>query len=495
MLEILNRIFVFLVLLAVFLGIFIGLIVIFFPANDGFELEYAESMDRSSDFHLINNNIYVQPDDSPYLVNYTIITPPLQEFDQLYLDIYTNGRYVTSTDCLEQYEYYSDYRSQTEFVCTANIPYHYSTSQDYLVFATLYGEYYEFASGPATIKADWSEYENFFLNIAFVLFLLIGAVYLSILFPITLAIAYISSKTKRPTEQYTILSLLNPFANKQTLLQKFNSFLISPYFWFFEMLGIFLILIYMLLTAEVWKSAEALIAFFLSGLMAFMIPYLWCAVWWYADFREREPLRILITFFLWGMLAALMAIGINTVAGLIFEFLGVGFLGTLLVAPIIEEFYKGSGAALLSEHREFNSIEDGVVFGFVIGMGFSFIEDWIYLLDSPMGSDILSWFSLFTMRSILFSANHGFYTAITGGIIGFFIERGFKAPALGLLVGFPIAAVFHTIHNSGEMLTTLFGLGGLLTYCCLLIPLFDYGGLAFLLLLFIWALLRKKPTS
>jgi RsiW-degrading membrane proteinase PrsW (M82 family) len=192
------------------------------------------------------------------------------------------------------------------------------------------------------------------------------------------------------------------------------------------------------------------------------------------------------------MMAALMAIGLDVLAGALFGLVGLGFFGAFLLAPPIEEFFKGSGLALLSEHHEFDSIEDGIVFGFTIGMGFSFIENWIYLLDNPMGSDIGSWIFVFLLRSIVFSANHGFFTALTGIVIGYLIERKFPAPALGLLVGVPLAAFFHGMHNSGEMIIALLGGGGALIYCCFLIPFFDYGGFIILVLLFVRSIMRKK---
>jgi RsiW-degrading membrane proteinase PrsW (M82 family) len=490
MLRLLSRVFVALALLAALAGALTSIAVIFFPLDDSFET--VTSMQRSGDFVLIGENISARPDTSPLLVNYTIFTPDLGKFDQVRLQIYSEGRYTGYIDCLEDYEHLTDYENLNEFNCTGVIPYIYADSQDYVIFATLNRDRQELASGPLTVKADWGVYEDFFWDVALVLILLIGAAYTLVLFPITLTIAYIASSMKHHDNEYTIFSLLNPFANKKTLLAKFNSFLVSPYFWILEILGILIVLAYMLLSAQVWKSAAALFAFLLSGLLAFMVPFLWCAAWWYADFREREPLRLIITFFLWGMLAALMAIGINTLAGLAFELFGLGFLGAFLITPLIEEFYKGSGIALFGEHREFNSIEDGLVYGFVIGMGFSFIEDWTYLLSSPMGSDIFTWLIVFFLRSLLFSANHGVYTAIVGGTIGLLIERGFKAPALGLIPGVLIAALFHAVHNSGETLGFLFGAGGLLAYCCFLLPLFDYGGLIIVIGLFIWALFRRR---
>jgi RsiW-degrading membrane proteinase PrsW (M82 family) len=292
-------------------------------------------------------------------------------------------------------------------------------------------------------------------------------------------------------DEYSFASLLNPLRAGKTM-QKFHAFLVSPYFWAFELVGIALILLYVALAGQAWKSTTALIAFVFSGLAAFIVPLLWCAAWWYADFREREPLRIVVTFFLWGMLAALMAIGLNSIADVAPGVFGLGVLATFLVAPLLEEFYKGSGLCLLSEHHEFDSVEDGIAFGFVIGMGFSFIENWIYFMGNPLGSDTLGWLFLFLMRSVLFSANHGLYTAITGGVIGYLIERKFRAPGLGILVGLPIAAFFHAMHNSGPAIISLLGIGGVLIYCCFLIPIFDYGGFIVLVLFFIRAIIRQR---
>lgn len=497
MLRKINRLFVMLTMLFAFSSILLSILILFIPdiLGEGLELENLKEMGQLSDFVLEKDGHMAKPDDSPFLFNYSIKTPTLKELDMLYLEIYSEGRYISEINCLEGFESFSDYENLTEFECTAYFPYDYTPTKEYLVYATLYGDGYEYVSGPSHFQADWSGYEGLFWEVAIFMAALVAGTYLFIVFPVTVAIAFLASKMKhedaRPGE-YTILSLLNPLKNGKTILQRFNSFLVSPYFWMLEAFGILIILSYLILSAQAWKSLEALVAFFLSGVMAFIIPFLWCAAFWYADFREREPLRILITFFLWGMFAALMAIGINSVAGVLLSVLGIGFLGAFLIAPPIEEFFKGSGLALVAEHHEYNSIEDGFVFGFVIGMGFSFVENWVYMLSYPMGSDILGWFLLFLLRSIAFSSIHGLFTAITGGLIGYLKERKYPAPALGLIPGFLIAALFHAVHNSGELLATLLGAKGVLAYFCILIPLFDYGGTVLLFALFIWALFRKK---
>lgn len=499
LLQILNRIFIGLVLLAALCGIGLSILALFLPflAEDDLQLELGE-MEETPELALSTNMaIAINPEDSPYELNTTISTPPIAALDTLSLYIYADGKRVGEIDCLEDFELPEDYTNQTTFNCSALIPYNYLPSQDYKIFAVLITDESEYVSSPIDVGADWAAYEESFWSVSSIItvLLIVSAV---ILIPLTILMFYTAAKTKHATlfkGEYSIESLIFPLSNGRTILHKFHSFILSPYFWLLEVSGIVILLIYMAISAEVWKSETALVAFVLSGLMAFVIPYVWCIAWWYMEFREREPLRLVVTLFLWGCLAALMAIGFNTIAGAILGIAGLAFVSTFLLTPPVEEFYKGAGLALFSEHHEYDSIEDGILFGFVIGMGFSFIENWVYLLSNPMGSSILGWLFVFFLRAIVFSANHGFYTALTGAVIGWLIEKRFKAPGLGLLVGVPLAAFFHAMHNSGEMLISLLGAGGALLYCCFLIPLFDYGGVIGLFVLFIYVLFRRRKTT
>ncbi|MFH1785438.1 MAG: PrsW family intramembrane metalloprotease [Candidatus Micrarchaeota archaeon] len=498
MLGLVNRGFVgFLIILAI-LGIMASIIVLGLSMVLGPETIDTISTIHHPDFSIQPINIPLSISDSPHEINLTLKTPKLTSTSLLYLKIYANGKSINEIDCLEEFYETSDYVGLTKVDCIAYIPYNYEGKGNYEVFAILEQNGKEYSTDPLSFVLDWSDYEVNFWEFSTIAFFLLVGVYVAIIVPVVLLILKIASETKHKLSfpgEYSLRSLLHPFANTSTILQKFYSLITSPYFWAFEFIGIIFILSYMVMSAEAWKSLPALTGFVISGMAAFFIPFLWCAAWWYVDFKEREPVRILITLFLWGMLSALMAIGINTLAGVLFGILGLGFLSSFLVAPIIEEGYKGSGLSLLSEHHEYDSIEDGIVYGFVIGMGFAFIEDWIYFLNNPMGSDIIGWVVLFILRSIVFSANHGFYTAITGAVIAFFIIRGFRAPGLGILIGMPIAALFHAMHNSVSILTALFGVGGVLLYCCFLVPIFDYGGVLLIFILFLKAIFTKKPIE
>jgi protease PrsW len=490
-LRTINRVFVGFILLAAVAGILVSIVMLAIPSL----LESSELGGKERpDFLLGGGAPHISPQDSPAELNFTIHTPPLGAGDLLSLDIYETGHNVAHVDCLSDEA--QNYSGATSLMCAASLPYIYSSSGTYDVIAVFTTNDTDYSSGPRKVAVDWSAYESNFWGAADIMLLLVAVIYVVVILPVFLFVIWTASKMKHEGAEegrYSLHSLI--FLTGKTLLQKSQSFLVSPYFWAFEAMGIIIILIYLAASAEMWKSGTAFVAFILSGLVTFIVPFLWCATWWYADYREREPLRIMVTFFLWGMLAALMAIGLNTVLGIVLAILGVGFLESFFLAPPIEELYKGAGLGLLAEHDEFNSIEDGILFGFTVGMGFSFVENWIYLLDNPLGSNLGAWLGVFFLRCILFSANHAFFTAITGAAIGWLIEKKFPAPALGMLFGVPMAAFFHTMHNSGETLIALLGGSGTLLYCCLLIPIFDYGGLLLLVALFIRSVLRQKAVA
>jgi RsiW-degrading membrane proteinase PrsW (M82 family) len=493
MLNKLNEIFLAAVLLIALIAMAISVIIIFLPFLPGSnaEFEATSSMHTRTDFFLPKSTLPLSSYDSPKTITLRIHTPALKADDTLFVDIYSGGRQVAHIDCLEKLE--GNQIGTTSLACEIPIPYNYDQSGNYHLFGILTSNNTDYSAGPVTADVDWGAYEENFWVFSWFIVAVLLASYVIVLIPVGLFVWSVAWRTKHGNidpEEYSLRSLF--FLNGKSLIQRFHSFLISPYFWALELTGIFIIVLYMAFTAQIWKSSSALAAFLFSGLLAFIVPYLWCAAWWYADYREREPLRLMFSFFLWGMLAALMAIGLNSIAGALFGLVGLGFVSTFLLAPPLEELFKGSGLALLSEHHEYDSIEDGIVFGFTVGMGFAFIENWVYLLDNPMGSDIGGWLFIFFLRAIIFSANHGFFTAITGIVIGYLIERQFKAPALGLLVGVPLAAFFHAMHNSGETIIALLGGGGTIIYCCFLIPLFDYGGFIILVLFFIRSVMRKK---
>ena len=101
--------------------------------------------------------------------------------------------------------------------------------------------------------------------------------------------------------------------------------------------------------------------------------FLWVDRW------EPEPPRLLLLAFLWGAcFAALSAILINSSATIYVDaVLGGGsgdVVGTVVVAPIVEEAVKGAFLVglLIFRRREFDGIVDGIVYAGLVAAGFAF---------------------------------------------------------------------------------------------------------------------------
>ncbi|VVC01465.1 Protease prsW family protein [uncultured archaeon] len=347
------------------------------------------------------------------------------------------------------------------------------------------------------VSYDWSQYQSDYWGFALTLAAIIVFGFIFVVFPIAALMYRTATREKHHIiyeGEYTLGSLLHPFRTVKSTAQFLQAFIASPLFWMLEIIGIVIFLFYLSFAADAFRSTEAFLAFTISGGIAFFTPFLWVALWWFADYKEREPLRIIVSLFLWGAFAALMAIGLNSILGGVLVIVGLGALGSTVFAPVFEEIFKGTGLVLFSLHHEFDGVNDGLVFGFTVGMGFAFVENWLYLIDNPLGANIGSWLFLFFMRSIMFSAMHGVYTSMTGGLIGFMKSRGYPQVPLSGFAMLP-AMTFHAVHNSGELIMQLFGAGGTLAYCCFLMPLFDYGGFVLVALAMLaWLMVSKGKT-
>ena len=113
-------------------------------------------------------------------------------------------------------------------------------------------------------------------------------------------------------------------------------------------------------------------------------PVVWAFLW--VDRWEPEPPRTLLFAFLWGAcVAALSALLINSSAVLVADaVLGQGsgdVLGASVIAPIVEEGVKGAFVVglLIFRRREFDGIVDGIVYAGLVGAGFAFTENILYM--------------------------------------------------------------------------------------------------------------------
>ena len=185
-------------------------------------------------------------------------------------------------------------------------------------------------------------------------------------------------------------------------------------------------------------------------------PLVGCFMW--LDRYEPEPRSLLIGGLLWGAFVA-------TAAALLFQGIGVAGGATdeqslSLLAPITEEATKGAFLVLLLWWRrhELDGILDGIVYAGMVGIGFAFTENILYLAAAyngtdgigPGGTEALT--GTFIIRCLVSPFAHPFFTAFIGIGVGLAVtsRRGvvrFLAP----VGGYALAVMAHSAWNSSTL--------------------------------------------
>lgn len=198
--------------------------------------------------------------------------------------------------------------------------------------------------------------------------------------------------------------------------------------------------------------------------------YLWL------DRYEPEPKRLLVGGLLWGAFVATSAsILIGGVGGIVAQF--DARTSSVLVAPVSEEVTKGLFLILLLWWRraELDGVLDGIVYAGMVGVGFAFTENILYLAAAyngadgfgPGGAGALT--TTFVLRCVLSPFAHPFFTAFTGIGVGLAVSsRSVGVRLTAPLVGLAVAIGWHALWNaSGTLPVGFFG-----TYALLMLPAF-----------------------
>jgi protease PrsW len=213
-----------------------------------------------------------------------------------------------------------------------------------------------------------------------------------------------------------------------------------------------------------------------TGLAALPVgPLVGAYIW--LDRYEPEPRWLLASGLLWGGFVA-------TAAALLLQGLGGFFVGfseaqnMAIVAPMTEEASKGLFLILLLWWRraELDGILDGLVYAGMVGIGFAFIENILYLAAAYNGTDGMgpggtqAVTSVFIARCLFSPFAHPLFTAFTGIGVGIAVgSRNRAVRVLAPLLGYFVAVVAHALWNG----STLFGLEGLVgVYFVLMVPAF-----------------------
>ncbi len=235
----------------------------------------------------------------------------------------------------------------------------------------------------------------------------------------------------------------------------------------------------------------------LAILLAIVPTVLYAALLWWLDRYEKEPIPLLLIAFVWGAVpATIIAILLELGAGIPLEQIIITnkvreITEAILIAPFVEEAVKAIILVVLFRAfwREFDDVLDGIIYGAMVGLGFSLVENVLYLRSAALDDlnpgdapDIGRMLGLWLLRGVLFGLNHSMFTAFTGAALGF--ARSLKlrwqrglVPSLGLGTGM----IFHGLHNSLASAISVLPDGragsSLVIGACLGIFVSDWGGL------------------
>ncbi len=199
-------------------------------------------------------------------------------------------------------------------------------------------------------------------------------------------------------------------------------------------------------------------ALIISLFLGFIPMFFYAGFIYWLDRYEKEPKLLLGGVFFWGVfVAGFGACVINTTFGI-----GIGaitgsesvasFATASVVAPVVEEILKGLAVVMvfLFFRKEFDSILDGIVYGSMVGLGFSAIENTLYIYEK--GYLASGWGGLAVVaviRIVLVGWLHACFTAFTG--IGLAVARLHKNIVVKLVapvIGLGIAIGVHAFHNT-----------------------------------------------
>ncbi len=189
---------------------------------------------------------------------------------------------------------------------------------------------------------------------------------------------------------------------------------------------------------------------FLAALIAGGIPLIFLFVIYALDLYASRTFRLVLACFAWGAIGGVgLAYLFNTHVSV--PFIQRHHLDMLLLyvlfAPIAEEVFKSLVLFPVSRHRDFTYFVDGAIYGFASGIGFSIVENFLYISETSRAAILLA-----LIRAFSTCLMHGAAAALVGVAIGRFrFQRGvhrWMAIAGGWLAAILLHAFFNTIGQA-----------------------------------------------
>ena len=205
-------------------------------------------------------------------------------------------------------------------------------------------------------------------------------------------------------------------------------------------------------------------------------PLIACYMW--LDRYEPEPRSLLVLGLGWGaFVATSIALVLQLFDSVIFRTEDV--FSATVVAPTTEEATKGLFILLLLwfRRRVIDGVLDGIVYAGLVGVGFAFVENTLYLTGAYMGGHHLgpgglgAATGLFVVRGIFSPFAHPLFTSATGIGVGYaVITRNRFWRVASPILGYLVAVCAHGLWNASVFLGG--GQTFVVTYVLVMVPAF-----------------------
>ncbi len=212
-----------------------------------------------------------------------------------------------------------------------------------------------------------------------------------------------------------------------------------------------------LLLAAISMRGVGLVIILLSllPLSVIILTVIWFDRW------KPQPKLILGLCVLWGAVAAVIIVLITQLMS-IYALRTVGIdasgdvFGAVVMAPIFEEGAKGIFLVVLvlAARKYFEGPLDGWMYGSLIGAGFAFTENLLYLGGVYAEHQAPGLLLTFAMRCVVSPLLHSTFTGLAGMAIGFAARRGaWWMTILMWIPGYLLGAFLHGLWNGTATLT------------------------------------------
>ena len=205
----------------------------------------------------------------------------------------------------------------------------------------------------------------------------------------------------------------------------------------------------------------------LSSAISFPLLIAFC---FWLDRYEPEPGRYRLAALTWGgTVAVVIGAGLSLALGYLID--GSDAVGAVVWAPLTEEFGKGLFLILLVvlRRQQIHGPLDGAIYGALVGIGFSFVEDTLYYSVGYVEGGTENLLTLVVLRGLLGAFSHSLYTALFGIGIGLAVQS--RRPAVRVLApigGFAAAVFMHALWNGS--VTFFAAIGFVVAYLFVMIP-------------------------